>query len=122
MPKSPEQKWQAITEAQLAKREVTSGTGFGRSEGLRVSGKVFAMLMKKELVVKLPKERVDSLTTSGVGHNLQSGRGRVIKEWVAISPKAARQWRALVEEARVFVGPTLTLRLPGPQIECGGKS
>lgn len=51
------------------------GTGFGRSEGLRVSGRIFAMLVKGELVVKLPKGRVDELTASGVGHRSDPGHG-----------------------------------------------
>lgn len=84
MPQNPEQKWQEIAEEQLTRSEVASGTGFGHSQGPRVSTKIFAMLVKGELVVKLPKERVDSLTASGVGHNFDPGLGRAMKEWVAV--------------------------------------
>jgi hypothetical protein len=71
--------------------------------GLRVSGKIFAMLVNGELVEKLPKDRVDSLAASGVGHNFDPGHGRFMKEWIAVSPKEARRWPGLVEEARDFV-------------------
>jgi hypothetical protein len=104
MPRTPEQIWQAIAAAQLSRPDVTGGTGFGRSEGLRVSGKIFAMLVKGELVVKLPKDRVDDLAASGLGHNFDPGHGRLMKEWAAVSPAASRRWRALVDEARTFVG------------------
>ncbi|MHB8375903.1 MAG: MmcQ/YjbR family DNA-binding protein [Dehalococcoidia bacterium] len=105
MPKTPEQMWQGIAESELGQPGVTAGTGFGRTEGLRIGGKIFAMLVRGELVLKLPKERVDALTRAGSGHHFDAGRGRRMKEWVAISPTAARRWRALVEEARAFVGP-----------------
>jgi len=103
MPKGPEHLWQSIAKSELARPEVTAGTGFGRSEGLRVSGKVFAMLVKGELVVKLPKDRVQELTASDVGHRFDPGHGRLMKEWAAVTPSATRRWRALVEEARAFV-------------------
>jgi hypothetical protein len=93
----------SIAESELAMPGVTSGTGFGRSEGLRISGKIFAMLVRGELVVKLPKPRVEDLTASGVGHHFDPGNGRLMKEWVAITPGASRRWRKLVEEARAFV-------------------
>lgn len=72
MPRIPEQIWQAIGAAQLSRPDVTGGTGFGRSEGLRVSAKIFAMLVKGELVVKLPKDRVDDLAASGLWPQLRS--------------------------------------------------
>jgi hypothetical protein len=104
MPKGPERLWQSIARSELAEPGVTAGTGFGRSEGLRVSGKIFAMLVKGELVVKLPKDRVEELMTSGIGHRFDPGHGRLMKEWAAVTPNASRRWRALVEEARAFVG------------------
>jgi hypothetical protein len=103
MPRTPEQSWQAIAESELEEAGVTAGTGFGRSEGLRVSGKIFAMLVKGELVVKLPKARVEELTAAGIGHQFDPGHGRLMKEWVSVTPDAARRWRTLVQEARAFV-------------------
>ena len=103
---SAEERFASIAEVELRTAGVTGGTGFGRSEGLRISGKIFAMLVKGELVVKLPKDRVAELSASGVGHPFDSGKGQLMKEWVAVSTRSARRWPALVEEAREFVRPT----------------
>jgi hypothetical protein len=106
MPSTPEQLWEGISRRELASTGVTVGTGFGRSQGLRIAGKIYAMLVKGELVVKLPDDRVEELTASGVGNRFDPGHGRLMKEWVAVAPNDARRWRALVEEARAFVGPS----------------
>jgi len=104
MARTAEQLWEAIAGSELARPGVTGGTGFGRSEGLRIKGKIFAMLVRGELVVKLPKGRVEELSASGLGHRFDPGHGRLMKEWASITPAASRRWRALVEEARAFVG------------------
>jgi hypothetical protein len=80
----------------------SGGTGFGAS-GLKTGGKLFAMLVKGELVVKLPKQRVDELIESGTGTRFDPGHGRVMKEWVSIAPGRAGEWDALAGEAREFV-------------------
>jgi hypothetical protein len=80
----------------------SGGTGFGAS-GLKAGGKLFAMLVKGELVVKLPKQRVDELIESGTGTRFDPGHGRVMKEWVSIAPGRAGEWDALAGEAREFV-------------------
>ena len=104
MARTPEQLWGPIAKAQLASREVTAGTGFGKTEGLRISGKIFAMLVGSELVVKLPKDRVDELVDAGVAKRFDAGKGRPMKEWASVSSSASRRWKDLVEEARAFVG------------------
>jgi TfoX/Sxy family transcriptional regulator of competence genes len=73
------------------------------SDGLKVNGKVFAMLVRGNLVVKLPKERVDALINAKLGEYFDPGHGRLMKEWVAIKPKAADQWLKLAKEAQRFV-------------------
>jgi len=75
MARTPEQLWDPIAKAQLATRGVTAGTGFGRTEGLRITGKIFAMLVGDELVVKFPKERVDELVDAGVAKRFDAGKG-----------------------------------------------
>ena len=77
---------------------------FGAS-GLKVNNKVFAMVSSKgEFVVKLPRERVDELVASGDGTRFDPGHGRLMKEWLAVSPKSKLDWLALAKEALVFVG------------------
>lgn len=104
MPRTAEQIWEPIARAQLADRGVSGGTGFGRSEGLRFSGRIFAMLVAGELVVKLPKDRVDELVTSGIARRFEAGKGRPMKEWATVPTSASRRWRGLIDEARTFVG------------------
>ena len=104
MARTPEQLWGPIAKTQLATRGVTAGTGFGKTEGLRISGKIFAMLVGDELVVKLPRERVDELVEADVAKRFDAGKGRPMKEWASIAPSASRRWKALVDEARGFVG------------------
>jgi TfoX/Sxy family transcriptional regulator of competence genes len=104
MSRTAEQLWEPIAKDQLAKRGVTSGTGFGANEGLRVSGKIFAMLVRGELVVKLPKDRVDALVDADAARRFDAGKGRPMKEWASVPASASRRWRGLVEEARTFVG------------------
>jgi len=104
MARTPEQLWDPIAKTQLAARGVTAGTGFGKAEGLRISGKIFAMLVGDELVVKLPKERVDELVDADVAKRFDAGKGRAMKEWASIAPSGSRRWRGLVDEARAFVG------------------
>lgn len=81
---------------------VTQSKMFG-SPGLKVRGKVFAMLVKGKLVVKLPRERVDGLVESGKGEYFDPGHGRLMKEWAAVSPSAKAMWLKLAKEAREFV-------------------
>jgi TfoX/Sxy family transcriptional regulator of competence genes len=103
MARTAEQIWKAIADTEIGTPGVSAGTGFGRAEGLRVSGKIFAMLVRGELVVKLPKDRVDHLVEEGIAHRFDAGKGRPMKEWAAVSPDASRRWQALVKEAKDFV-------------------
>jgi TfoX/Sxy family transcriptional regulator of competence genes len=82
---------------------VTEGTGFGANPGLRVGGKIFAMISRGELVVKLPAERVDELVGSGVATRFDAGKGRPMKEWVSVPAKHRRRWAKLATEALEFV-------------------
>lgn len=105
MPRTPQEIWKPIADEELKLRGVTGGTGFGRSEGLRIEKKIYAMLVNGELVVKLPKARVDELVDADVGTRFEPGTGRVMKEWLSVPPGAARRWKPLVREAKAFVGP-----------------
>jgi hypothetical protein len=77
---------------------------FGAS-GLKINNKVFAMVSSKgEFVVKLPRERVDALVASRDGTRFDPGHGRVMKEWLVVSPKSKLDWLSLAKEAMAFVG------------------
>ena len=90
----------------LEKPEVEQGTGFGSMRGLRVRGKIFAMLCRGELVVKLPRHRVDQLVANGSAARFDARRdGRLMKEWAAVRPDQGHAWEALAVEALRFVSP-----------------
>jgi hypothetical protein len=72
------------------------------ANGLKVNGKIFAMLVRGNLVVKLPRQRVDSLVAARQGEPFDPGHGRKMKEWVTIlSPTLS--WADLAREAHAFV-------------------
>jgi hypothetical protein len=83
-------------------REVGLGRMFSSSSVLNVKGKIFAMLVKGKLVVKLPREQVADLVASGEGAYFDPGHGRLMKEWVAVAG-ARPTWIALAREAHAFV-------------------
>ena len=77
--------------------------GFGSSGQLRIGGKIFAMLVRGRLVVKLPRQRVDGLIAAGHGEHFDPGRGRLMREWLSLSPAADADWLSLAQEALAFV-------------------
>lgn len=81
--------------------QVSLGKMFG-SMGLKVNGKVFAMVVKGTLVTKLPKDRVDAIVNSNKGAYFDPGHGKLMKQWVAVSPGKA-PWVELAKEAYRFV-------------------
>jgi len=102
------EQFERIAAPLLGDPAVSRGTGFGANPGLRVNGKIFAMLGREgELVVKLPRARVDELVDSGVAARFDPRRdGRLMKEWATFPLALGRRWGALVEEALAFVGST----------------
>jgi hypothetical protein len=83
--------------------DIEQGTGWGQSPGLRVRGKIFAMLIDGELVVKLPAERCAELVAAGHGRLFRSG-SREMREWVVVGEERADDWLRLAEDAHAFVG------------------
>jgi hypothetical protein len=78
--------------------------GFG-SNALRIHGKIFAMLVRGHLVVKLPRGRVDSLVGSGDGVRFDANKGTPMKEWFRLNPASDLKWRSIAREAMEFVSP-----------------
>ena len=103
MADAPGQRFAALAARFVDEPDVTEGTGFGKSPGLRTSGKIFAMLMHGRLVVKLPRERVDALVTAGAAEHFNAGRGRPMKEWASVDAAAQEDWHGLAAEAHAFV-------------------
>ena len=93
-----------VSERLLAEDAALERTRMMGSEGLKTGGKFFAMVSKDELVVKLPRERVDELVEAGAGHRFDPGHGRLMKEWVALRPADEPACAAYMGEARSFVG------------------
>ncbi len=81
------------------RRGISQGTGFGTNPGLRVKSKIFAMIVSGELVVKLPRDRVDQLVEAGEAARFDAGKGRPMKEWASVSSKHRRRWQQLADEA-----------------------
>jgi TfoX/Sxy family transcriptional regulator of competence genes len=99
--------------------DADQGGKFGDST-LKVDAKIFALISKGKLVVKLPRQRVDELVASGTGRPYDSGHGRIMKKWVTIAPQHTRRWASLADEARRFVAAllgeaTASLTLRGTQ-------
>ena len=82
---------------------ITEGKGFGSSGQLKVRGRIFAMLVRGELVLKLPRDRVDELIGSGEGTHFDAGKGKPMREWFVLSPTSSKRWLPLAEEAMAFV-------------------
>jgi hypothetical protein len=72
--------------------------------GLKIGGKFFVMVVRGELVVKLPAARVDELEASGTGRRFEPGKGRRMKEWIGLRPDDEAACEAYMAEARGFVG------------------
>jgi hypothetical protein len=96
----------SIVSAFAKDRKVTppgSGNGFG-SGALKVNGKIFAMMSSKgQFVVKLSQGRVSALIAEGIGTHFDAGRGRPMKEWLAVTADH-QLWVPLAREARKLMG------------------
>lgn len=78
-----------------------SGGGFGRS-ALRFEGKIFAMLVRGRLVLKLPEARVSELIAAGEGLNFDANKGTPLREWLSVDPGSGLDWLPLAREALDF--------------------
>lgn len=102
--KTPRDQFEIVVTHFAKRRGVTAptgGSGFGKA-ALRVDGRIFAMLVRDEFVVKLPRERVAEIIAAGKGRAFDANKGTPMREWlVAATP--AKSWVGLAEEALAFV-------------------
>lgn len=102
----PEAKYAELVASFRATPGLTSlseGRGFGSTGQLKVDGRIFAMLVRDALVVKLPRARVDELVGGGEGTRFDAGKGTPMREWFVLSSGSRKSWKALANESLAFV-------------------
>ena len=104
-PVEPVQRFAALVDAVSGEPDVrlpdsAGGRRFG-SETLRVGGSIAAMLVQGRVVLKLPRDRVEGLVADGDGEPFLDGRGRAMREWVALTGDPSGD-RALLDAALDF--------------------
>jgi TfoX/Sxy family transcriptional regulator of competence genes len=102
-----DERWASLVETMLAQGSATYGSdgpqrAFG-STSLKTDGKIFAMLVKDRLVVKLDRRRVDELVEAGQGQRFDPGHGRLQKEWLDVDSESSDVWLNLATESEAFV-------------------
>jgi TfoX/Sxy family transcriptional regulator of competence genes len=102
-----DEQWAALVETMLAQGAATHGSdgpqrAFG-STSLKTGGRIFAMLVKDRLVVKLDRRRVEELVEAGKGRRFDPGHGRLQKEWLDVDSASQDVWLELATEAEAFV-------------------
>ena len=111
MARDGEERFETLVAAMLQRpgtsygsRDANAGPqrAFG-STSLKTNGKIFAMLVKGRLVVKLDRKRVDALVASGAGTHFDPGHGRVQKEWLDLDSDSDETWLSLATESEAFV-------------------
>ena len=93
-----EEYWSKVKEQFLKMSDVQK-----QGESLKTRKKMFAMLNKGNYVVKLPKDRVEELISSGEGLPYDPGNGRIMKEWVIIPEEYSDKWIEYALVAMQFV-------------------
>jgi hypothetical protein len=101
---SPEDRYADLVDELVGIAGVTpppGGRGFGRS-AVKFQGKIFAMLVRGELVLKLPAGRVDELIAVGAGVRFDANKGTPMKEWLSLDARGGPDWLPLAREALEF--------------------
>jgi hypothetical protein len=101
-PKTPEAVYDALAAEQLRQQGVTVGRAL-QNDVLKVDDKIFAFLKGERLVVKIPAAQVAALVAAGEAVPFETGGGRKMKEWAAVTLIDTARWRALMNDARTFV-------------------
>ena len=96
---SADERYQDLCDEMLA----LPGASIGRAlsnEGLMVHGKLFAFLLRGQLIVKLPVERVAEVIGAGTGAPATMGT-RTMKQWLEVTREA--DWAQLARESYDYV-------------------
>ena len=89
--------WANVKEHFLNTEEVQK-----QGESLKIRKKMFVMLNKGRLIVKLPKERVTQLLNSREGQPYDPGNGKIMKEWIIIPVEFCNKWIEIAAEGKEF--------------------
>jgi hypothetical protein len=97
----PERRYEDLVDGLIGADGVTpprGGGGFGRS-AVRFQNKIFVMLVRGRLVLKLPADRVDDLIAAGHGVRFDANKGTPMREWLSLDPESGLPWPSLAREA-----------------------
>jgi hypothetical protein len=97
----PESRYEDLIDGLLGTDGITpprGGGGFGRS-AVRFQDKIFVMLVRGRLVLKLPAARVDDLIAAGDGVRFDANKGTPMREWFSLDPESGLPWLPLAREA-----------------------
>lgn len=100
----PEDRYEELIDGLVGTSGVTpprGGGGFGRS-AVRFQEKIFVMLVRGRLVLKLPASRVADLVDAGDGDWFDANKGTPMREWLSVDPACDRPWLPLATEALDF--------------------
>jgi hypothetical protein len=99
----PQARYEDLVDELVGEPGVTPplGSGFGRS-ATRFNGKIFVMLVRGRLVLKLPEDRVDELIAAGHGERFDANKGTPMREWLSLDPASEQPWLPLAREALYF--------------------
>ena len=104
-PATPEERFAALVE-ELGRLPGVTPPGGGRGFGagaLRYRTKIFAVLVRGRLVVRLPRARVDSLVVAGEGDRFDASKGTPMKEGLSVAPASNLAWAQLARDGLAFV-------------------
>jgi hypothetical protein len=96
-----EETYALVSEHLLGESEIDEGRLFSAT-GLRTRGKIFVMLARAGLVVKLPAARCAELVAEGRGEQFEAG-GRKLREWVTLVDPSPDEAIALSHEALTYL-------------------
>jgi hypothetical protein len=91
-----------VAERYLGRADVDMGRMFA-SEGLRVRGKIFALIsFDGQLMLKLPAVRTVALVEDGDATRVEMA-GRSMREWVSVPVERPALWEPLIAEAFAYL-------------------